>query len=75
MAEQMVTIFMQYMQVDSLEDNPMDTNNSNEFHKLMNTMEKEFNRTNQFISISLMILGKKGGFPWRMYILSFVKRV
>lgn len=72
MAELMMTIFTQYMEVDGTENNQTNGNNLGQFHTLMNTIEKEFNRTNEFISISLMILGKKGGFPWCKFILSFM---
>lgn len=35
-----------------------------EFDMKMSAVEKDFTRANEFISISLTILGKKGGFPW-----------
>lgn len=70
MAELMMIIFTQYMQVDDIVNRPTDKNDPDQFHTLMNTIEKDFNRTNEFISISLMILGKKGGFPWCKFIQS-----
>ncbi|KAI8638556.1 Spc98 family-domain-containing protein [Parasitella parasitica] len=64
MAEQMMLIFENYMQ---LTDSPIDQilpKDLQEFDQKMSAIEKDFNRTNEFISVSLTILGKKGGLPW-----------
>ncbi|KAL9538603.1 hypothetical protein MBANPS3_010810 [Mucor bainieri] len=60
MAEQMMAMFEQYMQSTTL---PLETDLL-EFDTKMSATEKDFTRANEFISISLTILGKKGGFPW-----------
>jgi hypothetical protein len=39
------------------------------FSSVMNNIEKDFNRLNEFVSISLMILGKKGNLPWCKYLI------
>ncbi|KAI8056450.1 Spc98 family-domain-containing protein [Thamnidium elegans] len=59
MAEKMVTMFIHYMEVFEGKDR-----NVEEFTTLMDTIEKDFTRTNEFISVSLMILGKKANLPW-----------
>jgi hypothetical protein len=66
MAEQMAGLFVNYMQ---LENQAVDLQ---QFSILMNAIEKDFNRTNEFISISLMILGKKGGLPWCKLLLLLI---
>ncbi|KAK4521658.1 GH18 domain-containing protein [Mucor velutinosus] len=60
MAEQMMLMFEHYMQATTmtLEEDLL------EFDARMSAIEKDFTRANEFISISLTILGKKGGFPW-----------
>lgn len=57
----MANLFNQYMQFS---DDEVD---HNQFNICMNNVEKDFNRLNEFISISLMILGKKGNLPWCKY--------
>ncbi|KAI8380436.1 Spc98 family-domain-containing protein [Choanephora cucurbitarum] len=59
LAEQMKQLFRTYLHLDSA-----NTQDNETFDNTLNAIEKEFQRTNEFISISLMILGKKGGFPW-----------
>ncbi|KAI9472221.1 MAG: Spc98 family-domain-containing protein [Benjaminiella poitrasii] len=59
MTEQMKDIFVKYIQTEGV--NPSEIERFNGF---MNTIEYEFIRANDFISRSLMIMGKKGGFPW-----------
>lgn len=60
MAEQMMLMFEHYMQSATL----LLDKDLLEFDARMSAMEKDFTRANEFISISLTILGKKGGFPW-----------
>ncbi|KAF1798272.1 Spc98 family-domain-containing protein [Mucor lusitanicus] len=60
MAEQMMLMFQCYMQSTAL---PLEKDLL-EFDMKMSAVEKDFTRANEFISISLTILGKKGGFPW-----------
>ncbi|GAN05393.1 hypothetical protein MAM1_0090d04863 [Mucor ambiguus] len=60
MAEQMMLMFEQYMQSTTL---PLEEDLL-AFDTRMSAIEKDFTRANEFISISLTILGKKGGFPW-----------
>ncbi|KAI8386940.1 Spc98 family-domain-containing protein [Blakeslea trispora] len=59
LAEKMKQLFKTY-----LHSNSTDMQNTEMFDETLSVIEKEFHRTNEFISISLMILGKKGGFPW-----------
>ncbi|KAG0175256.1 hypothetical protein DFQ28_002116 [Apophysomyces sp. BC1034] len=42
---------------------PMETSDSNS-SSIMSRLEEDFARANEFITTSLAILGKKGGFPW-----------
>lgn len=60
MTEQMLLLFKHYMQSTGLpsEEHLL------AFDTRMSVIEKDFTRANEFISISLTILGKKGGFPW-----------
>lgn len=60
-AEQMANLFNQYVQSY---DDVHQTKDYKQFDIHMNNVEKDFNRLNEFISISLMILGKKGNLPW-----------
>ncbi|KAI7900324.1 Spc98 family-domain-containing protein [Cokeromyces recurvatus] len=64
MAELMKDIFVEYMQTDN---NKAD---KERFKASMNSIEYEFKRSNDFISRSLMIMGKKGGFPWFEHLAS-----
>lgn len=59
MAEKMATMFINYMEVFEGK-----ARNVEEFTTLMDTIEKDFTRTNEFIHVSLMILGKKANLPW-----------
>lgn len=58
----MANLFNQYVQ--SYDDESDQTKDYKQFDIHMNNVEKDFNRLNEFISISLMILGKKGNLPW-----------
>lgn len=62
----MASLFVQYMQLpnDVESSEPSDLER---FSQVMSNIEKDFNRLNEFVSISLMILGKKGNLPWCKY--------
>ncbi|CEP12196.1 hypothetical protein [Parasitella parasitica] len=64
MAEQMMSIFERYMQSTDSYTDQISAEDFQELDRIMDAIEKDFNRTNEFISVSLTILGKKGGFPW-----------
>jgi hypothetical protein len=67
MAEQMMIMFENYMQLTDLSVEHVSEDDLQVFDRKMGAIERDFNRTNEFISISLTILGKKGGFPWCKY--------
>ncbi|KAI8985160.1 Spc98 family-domain-containing protein [Pilobolus umbonatus] len=60
MTEQLAVIFATNM--NGTED--ISTEESQVLAARLIKLEKEFTRTNEFITTSLMILGKKGGFQW-----------
>lgn len=64
MAEEMAMLFAKYMQLEG----QTETRDLHQFSDSMNAIEKDFNRANEFISITLMIMGKKGGLPWCKYL-------
>lgn len=55
MTEQMKSFFVKYIEPNQ---------DVSQLSEALNTIEKDFNRTNEFITISLMILGRKAGLPW-----------
>lgn len=67
MAEQMMIMFEKYMQFTDSPIEHVTEDDLQMFDRKMSVIEKDFNRTNEFIAISLTILGKKGGFPWCKY--------
>lgn len=62
MAEQMASMFKDYMKQDKYRNNQ-------EFITLMDTIEKDFTRTNEFICLSLTIMGKKAHLRWRKFFI------
>lgn len=59
MTEQMAILFKEFMRLSS------NTNdNSEAFKTQIRDIEKNFKRSNEFISVSLKIYAKKANFPW-----------
>lgn len=69
----MANLFNQYVQSSDNESDQAKDYKQFDIH--MNNVEKDFNRLNEFISISLMILGKKGNLPWCKYYILFVLKL
>lgn len=55
MTEQMKTLFVDYLEPNQ----DMDQLNEN-----LHTIERDFNRTNEFLTLSLNIMAKKASLPW-----------
>lgn len=69
MTEQMAIIFVKYMQL-STENNIND--DIEEFTTQMDDIEKDFKRSNEFVSVSLRILGKKANLPWCKFLFLII---